>query len=118
MRVGVGVGEAGCSPPSHSLISDYFEPRRRATALSIYAFGIPLGAMIGSVAGGWLAKTYGWRVAFMAVGRPGVILALLVKLLVKEPPRGHSDPVERPLVVADVAPHAVRAPILAGCGPR
>lgn len=92
MRVGVGVGEAGCSPPSHSLISDYFEPKRRATALSIYAFGIPLGSMIGAVAGGWLAMTFGWRRAFMVVGAPGLVLALLVKLLVREPPRGHSDP--------------------------
>jgi MFS family permease len=95
LRVGVGVGEAGCSPPSHSLISDYFEPRRRATALSIYAFGIPLGGMIGAVAGGWLAKSFGWRIAFMAVGAPGLILALLVKLLIKEPPRGHSDPQQK-----------------------
>ncbi|MDB5483707.1 MAG: transporter [Caulobacteraceae bacterium] len=110
MRVGVGVGEAGCSPPSHSLISDYFEPKRRASALSIYAFGIPLGAMIGAVAGGWLAKTYGWRVAFMVVGAPGVILALLVKLLVKEPPRGHSDPVERPALPEDVTAGAAQAP--------
>jgi MFS family permease len=110
MRVGVGVGEAGCSPPSHSLISDYFEPKRRASALSIYAFGIPLGSMIGAVAGGWLAKTYGWRVAFMVVGAPGLILALLVKLVVKEPPRGHSDPVERPVLPEDVPPEAVAAP--------
>jgi MFS family permease len=110
MRVGVGIGEAGCSPPSHSLISDYFEPRRRASALSIYAFGIPLGSMIGAVAGGWLAKTYGWRIAFMVVGAPGVILALLVKLLVKEPPRGHSDPVERPALPEDVIAEAAAAP--------
>ncbi len=95
LRVGVGVGEAGCSPPAHSLISDYFEPRRRASALSIYAFGIPLGSMIGAALGGWLAKDYGWRVAFMAVGAPGVFLALAFLLLVKEPPRGHSDPPER-----------------------
>jgi len=110
MRVGVGVGEAGCSPPSHSLISDYFEPKRRASALSVYAFGIPLGSMIGAVAGGWLAKTFGWRVAFMVVGAPGLILALLVKLIVREPPRGHSDPVERPVSPDDVAAHAVDAP--------
>ena len=110
MRVGVGVGEAGCSPPSHSLISDYFEPKRRASALSIYAFGIPLGSMIGAVAGGWLAKTYGWRIAFMVVGAPGVILAVLVKLLVKEPPRGHSDPIERPALPEDVAAAAAAAP--------
>ena len=110
MRVGVGVGEAGCSPPSHSLISDYVEPKRRASALSIYAFGIPLGSMIGAVAGGWLAKTYGWRIAFMVVGAPGVVLALLVKLLVKEPPRGHSDPVERPVLPEDIAAEAADAP--------
>ena len=91
MRVGVGVGEAGCSPPSHSLISDYFEPKRRASALAVYSFGIPLGAMIGSIVGGWLARDFGWRVAFMAVGVPGLILALLIKLLVREPARGASD---------------------------
>jgi MFS family permease len=106
MRVGVGVGEAGCSPPAHSLISDYFEPRRRASALSIYAVGIPAGAMIGAIAGGWLAKTWGWRVAFMVVGAPGIVMALLVKLVIKEPPRGHSDPPERPILASDVTAHA------------
>jgi MFS family permease len=100
LRVGVGVGEAGCSPPSHSLISDYYEPKRRASALSVYAFGIPLGAMIGAVAGGWLAKTFGWRVAFMAVGAPGLLMALVLKVIVKEPPRGYSDPAEKPVVTA------------------
>jgi MFS family permease len=96
-RFGVGVGEAGCSPPSHSLISDYYEPKKRASALSIYSFGIPLGTMFGAVAGGWLAQEFSWRVAFVIVGLPGVILALIVKLVVKEPPRGHSEIVERPL---------------------
>lgn len=109
-RVGVGVGEAGCSPPAHSLISDYYEPRRRASALSVYAFGIPLGGMIGAVAGGWLAKTVGWREAFMVVGAPGVVLALLVKLVVREPPRGASEALERPTGPEDVAAHAVEAP--------
>jgi MFS family permease len=107
LRVGVGIGEAGCSPPAHSLISDYFEPKRRATALSIYAFGIPLGTMIGAALGGWVAKEYGWRIAFMAVGAPGVILALLFALLVKEPPRGHSDPPERVPVGPAAVAHAV-----------
>ena len=107
LRVGVGVGEAGCSPPAHSLISDYFEPRRRASALSIYAVGIPLGAMIRAIAGGWLAKTWGWRVAFMVVGRPGIAMALLVKGFIREPPRGHSDPPERPILADDVTAHAV-----------
>ncbi len=106
LRVGVGVGEAGCSPPAHSLISDYFEPKRRASALSIYAFGIPLGAMIGSVAGGWLAKSFGWRIAFMVVGAPGVLLALALRLIVREPPRGGAEAVERPIGAEDVAAHA------------
>jgi len=96
-RFGVGVGEAGCSPPSHSLISDYYEPKKRASALSIYSFGIPLGTMFGAVAGGWLAQEFSWRVAFVIVGLPGLILAVIVKLVVKEPPRGHSEIIERPL---------------------
>lgn len=100
MRVGVGIGEAGCSPPIHSLISDYFEPKRRASALAIYSFGIPLGAMIGSVAGGFLAKNFGWRMAFIVVGLPGLILAALIKLVVREPQRGASDPA----AAAQVAP--------------
>ncbi|MGY8635382.1 MFS transporter [Bradyrhizobium sp. 14AA] len=91
-RFGVGIGEAGCNPPAHSLISDYFEPKKRATALSIYSFGIPLGVMIGAAAGGWLATEFSWRVAFVVVGAPGIILAFLFKVLVKEPPRGHSEP--------------------------
>ncbi|MET0271786.1 MAG: MFS transporter [Phenylobacterium sp.] len=90
-RVGVGVGEAGLSPPAHSLISDYFEPKKRASALSIYSFGIPLGTMFGAVAGGWIAQNVSWQAAFMLVGLPGVIVAILIKLLVKEPPRGMSD---------------------------
>lgn len=101
-RFGVGVGEAGCSPPSHSLISDYYEPKKRASALSIYSFGIPLGTMFGAVAGGWLATEFSWRVAFVIVGLPGIILALIVKLVIKEPPRGHSEIVEQPLEAEDV----------------
>ncbi|HZZ30834.1 MAG TPA: MFS transporter, partial [Phenylobacterium sp.] len=91
-RFGVGIGEAGLSPPAHSLISDYYEPKKRASALSIYSFGIPLGTMIGAVAGGLIAKTFGWRAAFMVVGLPGVMVAIALKVLVKEPPRGHSEP--------------------------
>ncbi len=74
--------------------------------MSIYSFGIPLGGMIGAVAGGWLAKTYGWRVAFMAVGAPGVLMALVTRLALREPPRGHSDPPERPGLAEDIAAHA------------
>ena len=108
LRFGVGIGEAGCSPPSHSLISDYFEPKKRASALSIYAFGIPLGTMIGAVAGGWLTQAFSWRVAFVVVGLPGIILAVLFKMLVKEPPRGHSDVAEHPIEPEDVTAPAAR----------
>ena len=109
-RFGVGVGEAGCSPPSHSLISDYYEPKKRASALSIYSFGIPLGTMFGAVAGGWLAQEFSWRVAFVIVGLPGLLLALIVKLVVKEPPRGHSEIVERPLEAEDVVVEPAKPP--------
>lgn len=96
-RIGVGVGEAGCSPPSHSLISDYFPPERRGTALSIYALGIPLGSALGTFIGGWVGALFGWRMAFVAVGLPGVLIALLVRLTLREPLRGQSES----LVVGD-----------------
>ncbi len=87
-RVGVGIGEAGCSPPAHSMIADLFEPRRRATALSSYALGIPIGGAIGLAGGGWLRETFDWRTALMIVGLPGLALALLVRLTLREPTRG------------------------------
>jgi MFS family permease len=87
-RVGVGVGEAGCSPPAHSMIADLFEPKRRATALSIYALGIPIGGAIGLAGGGWLREAFDWRTALVIVGLPGVLLALLVRLTLREPTRG------------------------------
>lgn len=90
-RFGVGVGEAGLSPPAHSLISDYFEPEKRASALSIYSLGVPAGVLIGAAAGGWLAQTYSWRIAFIAIGLPGVLVALAIWLLVEEPVRGSAD---------------------------
>ena len=90
-RVGTAVGEAGGTPPSHSLVSDYFPLSTRATALSLYALGVPLGSMLGSLLGGWGNELYGWRNAFMLVGAPGVLVALLVFLTIKEPTRGQSD---------------------------
>ncbi len=104
MRVGVGIGEAGCSPPAHSLISDYYEPQRRASALSVYAFGIPLGAMLGTVFGGLIAQYLNWRMAFFIVGLPGVLVAIALKLIVKEPPRGHSETPAHPVLPEDVTP--------------
>ena len=90
-RIGVGAGEAGASPPSHSLISDYFPVEARATALSIYALGIPIGSMIGNFVGGWGAEALGWRNTFYLVGLPGVLVALVIWFTLREPPRGMSD---------------------------
>lgn len=86
-RMGVGVGEAGCSPAAHSMISDLFPPGQRATALGIYSVGLNLGVLVGFVAGGWLNQVYGWRVALMVVGLPGLLLALWLRLTMREPVR-------------------------------
>ncbi|UAB79709.1 MFS transporter [Erythrobacter sp. SCSIO 43205] len=117
-RVGVSVGEAGCTPPAQSLIADYYPPSKRATAVSIYALGVPLGGMFASIFGGQLAgidsvafgawvasiglgglfggldwsQVEGWRIAFVVVGVPGLILGFLVWRTIKEPPRGYTDP--------------------------
>jgi len=90
-RIGVAVGEAGASPASHSLISDYFVPETRASAMGIYAMGVPIGTLIGLLAGGWLVHFFDWRTAFIVVGLPGVLMAIIVRMTVKEPPRGNSE---------------------------
>ncbi len=90
-RAGVGVGEAGGSPPAHSIISDIFPADKRATALSIYSLGIYGGVLVGYVAGGYLASEFSWRVAFVVVGLPGIVLAFMVRFLVHEPPRGLAE---------------------------
>lgn len=95
-RIGVGIGEAGSSPPSHSMIADLYPPERRAGAMAIYSLGVVLGAAFGTIIGGTVAKFFGWRMAMFAVGLPGVALALLVWWLVVEPRRGLSDPDHAP----------------------
>ncbi|WP_336518489.1 MFS transporter [Pollutibacter soli] len=90
-RIGVGVGEAGGSPPAHAMISDYFPPEKRSTALSVYSSGIYFGIMIGFLMGGYLNQTLGWRTAFFALGIPGVLFSLLFYFTVKEPLRGSTD---------------------------
>lgn len=117
-RVGVAVGEAGCTPPANSIIGDYYPAKKRATALGIYSMGVtiggvlaflfagPLADMEGQTFGNWLdsigigglfsgidwATTEGWRIAFVVIGVPGVLIALVLMMTVKEPPRGYSDP--------------------------
>jgi MFS family permease len=113
-RIGVGVGEAALSPPAHSLISDYFPPGRRATALGIYAVGIHVGTLFGFKGGGMLDDAFGWRKAFLIVGLPGLLLAVLVRFTVREPQRGRSDPA-RPQPapappVLEVLKHLMRQP--------
>lgn len=91
-RIGVGIGEAGSSPPSHSIIADLYPPEKRAGAMGIYSLGVVLGVAGGSMIGGTLAHYFGWRVAMFAVGVPGIFLAVIIKLFVVEPRRGLSDP--------------------------
>ena len=117
-RVGVAVGEAGCTPPANSIITDYFPPRSRAGALGIYSMGVTIGGVLAQLFGGtiaglqgedlgsWLASiglgglfssidwstVEGWRIAFVVVGLPGVLVAIILMLTMKEPPRGYSDP--------------------------
>ena len=120
-RIGVSIGEAGCSPPANSIIADYFIPAKRSTAVSTYALGIPLGGMVAYAFGGYIASSLngeavaamlsswgwiwaanaldwqnieGWRIAFVVVGLPGIIVAMFFKSTVKEPPRGYTDPPE------------------------
>jgi predicted MFS family arabinose efflux permease len=91
LRIGVGVGEAGSNPPSHSMIADLYPPEKRSTAMAIFGTGINWGILIGFLVGGWINEWYGWRTAFVVVGLPGILLALLVRYTVKEPPRGYSE---------------------------
>lgn len=99
-RMGVGIGEGGAGPAAQSLLSDHYPPRQRASALAVYIIGVPIGTMLGAVAGGWLTETFDWRTAFVVVGAPGLLLALLARLTLREPPRGFSE----------AAPTAEKAP--------
>src|SRR5262249_58945413 len=107
-RIGTGIGEAGGSPPSHSLISDYFPKSRRGTAFSFFALGVPVGTMLGNSFAGWGNQHYGWRATFIMAGVPGLILALLARFTILEPPRGFSDGV-RPDPAASPAPRILDA---------
>ena len=90
-RIGVGIGEAGSTPPSHSIIADLFSPEQRGTAMGVFALGVNIGLLIAYLAGGWLSENWGWRMTFVAVGLPGLLIAALLYFTVSEPRRGSAD---------------------------
>lgn len=93
-RIGVGVGEAGTNPASHSLIADLYGPRERSTAMAVFALGPQLGLLLAFLVGGWAGQRWGWRAAFLAAGCSGFLLAALVGLGFDEPERvgAHGGP--------------------------
>ena len=93
-RIGVGVGEAGGTPPANSIIADNFPAGRRAMAMTVFALGAPLGAWLGANMAGQVAHAYGWRAAFLVLGVPGVILGLIVLVTIREPKRGRLDAID------------------------
>lgn len=101
-RMGVGIGEAGCSPTAHSLISDQYRAHERASALAIYSAGCSAGQILIAMGGGWVAQEHGWRVAFVLAGLPGLVLAVLIHFTLREPVRGGADAPDggRPAVAA------------------
>ena len=103
LRMAVGVGEAGCTPPAHSLISDYVAPAHRSTALSIYSCGISLGYILSALVGGYVTMHYGWRTACVVIGLPGTVVALLIRAFIKEPTRGNADARPAPVAPASAA---------------
>jgi MFS family permease len=90
-RIGVGVGEAGSNPPSHSIIADMYSPAERSTAMATFSLGVNFGLLLGFLLGGWINQWYGWRMAFFVAGAPGLLLALIVRLTLHEPPRGYAE---------------------------
>ena len=100
-RMGVGIGEAGGTPPSQSIIADRFPPRLRAAAMTLFAVGASIGALMGSSFGGWLSDHFGWRGALIVFGLVGLPVALLVRFTMSEPIRGQLDahPAERATLV-------------------
>ncbi len=108
-RFGVGIGEAGCTPPANSIIADYFPPRSRARALAIYSMGVTLGSVLANVFGGPIAQAFSWREAFWILGIPGIAVGIIVYFSVKEPPRGYSDVAGTPIVAASSMSDTLKA---------
>src|SRR6185295_7797175 len=95
-RFGVGVGEAGFLAPTNSMVGDLFPKMRRGSTTALIMLGSPLGALTGALVGGWVAAEWGWREAFVAMGLPGVLAAILVLVFLREPDRGLIDNMPRP----------------------
>lgn len=96
-RLGVGIGEAGGVAPSYALIADYFTPERRSRALAIFSLGIPIGLALGTLIGAYIAHALNWRAAFIAMGIAGVVLAPILRLVVRDVPRPFTGPVQIPI---------------------
>lgn len=111
-RLGVSVGEAGSGPASQSVVVDYFPPERRATALAVLALGTPLASLISGLGGGWVTEHLGWRATFLALGLPGLVLALVLLLTVREPVRQTPVTTIRTDRMADVFAILLRRPTL------
>lgn len=105
-RIGVGVGEAGCTPAAHSLISDSVPVAKRSSAIAFYGLGVPIGSLLGLIIGGIVNDLYGWRIALMLVGAPGLLLALIVLFVMREP--RHSRTAETVATASAAVPLSMR----------
>ncbi|ALH81722.1 spinster family MFS transporter [Sphingopyxis macrogoltabida] len=105
-RIGVGIGEAGCTPAAHSLIADSVAPEKRSSAIAFYGLGVPVGSLLGLIIGGVVNDLYGWRAALMLVGAPGLLLALVVLFVMREP--RHLRPAETAATANTAAPLSTR----------
>lgn len=105
-RVMVGVGEAGCAPPTMSTLADYYRKTELSRALAVLTSAAHIGALTGVIIGGYIAAHYGWRWAFVVVGLPGLIVALLIRFTVREPERGRlsDEPAPDPAASPAAAP--------------
>ncbi|MBT3411746.1 MAG: MFS transporter [Halieaceae bacterium] len=106
LRVGVGIGEAGVNPASHSIIADYFPPKRRGFAMATLMLGGSFGMILGFVGGGMIAEAYNWRIALVSVGVPGLLLAFFMAKLLREPARGTfetAEPLPSPPILTTAA---------------
>lgn len=101
-RIGVGIGEAGANAPTQSLLADYYPPHKRATIVSILGLATPIGIVIGGIGGAYAAEIFGWRSAFLLVGFPGLLLAIVAWFTIREPVRGASE--GKPQTSVDVPP--------------